>query len=303
MPQKAIVFYTMIKFNKKKANIVFATCMAIFSLASAFAGTFAWFASNTDVGASGMQVTTGIRGKFSKISYHQMTTASADEYHFNKTPTAYMTYDWSTMSLSSPKDGNGQTIASFDLVMGAYNPLDQTKPVLVLIELDKEYDTSAEGNVLVKGVTETTGFLGAKNIDRQPEYTLGEDLVLKVTGGHDYYPLSSVVTFRSISFSEDDFSTWSGNSTYDITFSNTSPSYDRDFTVVDNLNDTSSFESNITIYNSDGNTAVEYIAIVVNYKPIAIEYIYSTYLGDPLLGGTYEDTLYFTCDWVWEIVC
>lgn len=276
--------------------------MSIFSLASVFAATYAWFAMNTAVDATGMQITTGIKGKFSKISYHQMTTASADEYHFNKTPTAYMTFDWSTMTLSSPKDGNDQTLASFDLVMGAYNPLDQVKPVLVLIELDKEYNTSTEGNVVVKGVTETTGFLGEKDANKQPEHTLGEDLILKVAGGHDYYPLSSVVTFRNTSFSSEAYATWNSNSTYDITLADTSPSSDRDFTVVDNLNDTSSFEDNITIYDSGNNTTLKYIAIVVNYKPTAIEYIYSTYLGDPVLGGTYEDTLYFTCDWVWEIV-
>ena len=276
--------------------------MSIFSLASVFAATYAWFAMNTAVDATGMQISTGIKGKFSKISYHQMTTASADEYHFNKTPTAYMTFDWSTMTLSSPKDGNDQTIASFDLVMGAYNPLDQVKPVLVLIELDKEYNTSLEGNVAVKGVTETTGFLGEKNANKQPEHTLGEDLILKTSGGHDYYPLSSVVTFRNTSFSSSAYTTWNSNATYDITFTDTSPSSDRDFTVVDNLNDTSSFEQNITIYDSGNSTTLKYIAIVVNYKPTAIEYIYSTYLGDPVLGGTYEDTLYFTCDWIWEIV-
>ena len=290
------------KLTRKSLKLAGATMMSIFSLASVFAATYAWFAMNTAVDATGMQITTGIKGKFSKISYHQMTTASADEYHFNKTPTAYMTFDWSTMTLSSPKDGNDQTLASFDLVMGAYNPLDQVKPVLVLIELDKEYNTSTEGNVVVKGVTETTGFLGEKDANKQPEHTLGEDLILKVAGGHDYYPLSSVVTFRNTSFSSEAYATWNSNSTYDITLADTSPSSDRDFTVVDNLNDTSSFEDNITIYDSGNNTTLKYIAIVVNYKPTAIEYIYSTYLGDPVLGGTYEDTLYFTCDWVWEIV-
>ena len=61
------------------------------------------------------------------------------------------------------------------------------------------------------------------------------------------------------------------------------------------------FEQDITIYSSS-NRHIKHVALVIDYYPEAIEYIYQTFLGDDTLDNTFEGILHFICDWTMEII-
>ena len=198
--------------------------------------------------------------------------------------------------------------------------MNKHKPILVVAELSEDVNTANSLGVQIIAKTSTTDFLGRKDANHQAKYTLGSSCPLKVATDNsvDYYPLSSVVCFRTKAFSQAEYTTWSGQSTLDATglslpqpedaAQNETPTtwlnpVDRNFAEADVDADSSSFEQESTVYRSDpeGSAVVKYIAVIVDYYDLAIEYIYSTYLGDTTLEEDYDYILNFTCDWRWEI--
>ena len=303
------------KSGNKNLKIVAATMMAIFSLFTCFTGAFAWFTATRQANNASDDFKVDRLSKLTKISYHQFTgSPSSSACSFNKTPFAYMEYDSTTKQFSTPKNGSDEEMASFNLEMAQYNPLEKNKPVLVLAEFDRDYNTASNSKVTVAARTDTADFMGVKDNNHQPKYVLGATAptgLAKVINDEDYYPLSSVVGFRSFALSSSEYTTWSGESAYNVTIANTMAP-DHNFSDADTDADESSFEPRCTIYDSDNealNTdgddetykTVKYVAIVVDYNDAAIEYIYSTYLGDDVMENTYEYVLNFMCDWVWEI--
>lgn len=296
--------------------------MCIFTLASVFSASFAWFEmiKNVDENASNMPVEK--KERFSKISYYNYTgTPTDDACNFSLTPYASITYNAATKTFNQPVNGQGQTIESFDLVMDQYDPMNKHKPILVIAELSEDVDTANSLGVQVIARTTTTDFLGRKNEQHQTKYTLGSNCPLKVASenGTDYYPLSSVICFRTKAFSTAEYNAWiSGSSSYAVTGlslpqpedaeQNETPTtwlnpVDHNFAEADVDADSSSFEQESTVYRSDpeGSAVVKYIAIVVDYYDLAIEYIYSAFLGNTTLEQDYDYILNFTCDWRWEI--
>ena len=299
-----------INFGNKKLKIFAATMVTIFSLLVVFVGSIAWFSTITSVSNDGNHINVDVVGKFYKISYHQYTgSPTATAWSFNKTPEAYVTYDWANHRFNTPKNGSNQDINSFSLSMNQYDPMSKNKPILVLIELREQYNTAIQGEVYVNGITETAGFLGAKDIDpvsgaNLPRYKLdgtSPNLRIDRINRVDYYPLSSVVSFRARGFNTNEYNTWSAESTYNLSTSDTSAPTDYNFTEVDRDADTSSFHQKCNFYSSGSSASVHYIAIVVDYNDSAIEYIYSTYLGDTTLESN-GYILNYLCDWKWEII-
>lgn len=302
----------MKKLNKKTLKIIAATAMSIFTLFSVFSASLAWFEmiKNVDGNADNMPIDK--RERFSKISYHHFTgTPTDDACTFDPTPYASITYDSETKSFSKPVNGAGQTINSFDLVMEQYDPMNKHKPILVIAELSYDVDTVSDLDVQVLAKTDTTDFLGSKNENHQTKYALGPSSPMKVAtiNNIDYYPLSSVICFRAQAFSQSEYNTWSSNGTsYSVSGLTSSASdwahpVDHNFAEADVDADYSSFYQDSTIYSSQvaGDSVVKYIAVVVDYYDLAIEYIYSAYLGNVVLEETYDYVLNFTCDWRWEI--
>lgn len=291
--------------------------MTIFSLAAIFAATYAWFSMNKEVGDSGTSVNVGYTEYFSKISYHQFLedpVPSDSGCNFSLTPYVSMTYNARTKTFNTPTNGAGQNVNDgFDLVMEQYDPMNKHKPVLVLAELSQDVTCTSGKGVRVNGTTSTLDFLGRKDDNtHQAKYYFDREPSLKMNtiGGIDYYPLSSVVCFKARAFSQTQYNTWvSGESAYVVTGLNETenPKWlgpaDHNFSEADVDSDVSYFYNESIIYSSDysGDTTVKYIAIVVDYYDLAIEYIYSTYLGNDILEGTYSYILHFACDWVWEI--
>ena len=305
--------------------------MCVFTLMTVFSGVLAWFSMNKDADASGATVTVENKEFFKKISYHQHLTSPVptdDACSFSLTPYVSMSYDSNTRSFSSAIstiNGSSSAVSSFDLVMEQYDPMNKHKPILVIAELSEEVDCTTNengvGGVRVLASTTTTDFLGRKDDNtHQAKYSLGSDSQLKIAtiASTDYYPLSSVVCFKAKAFSQDEYDDWiSGKQAYEVsglTIEDEDEDEDEDerkwlepvdhnFSEADVDSDTSYFYNRSTIYTSEnsGNELVKYIAIIVDYYDLAIEYIYSTFLGNAILENTYEYVLNFTCDWKWEI--
>lgn len=291
-----------IREKKKLIKIVAATSVAIFSLFSVCTGVFAWFTAIKDVKNDNEVFSVVNVEKLQKISYHQFVgTPTDNNCSFNKTPVASVTYNQETKSFDKPKNGSGQTIDSFTFSLDPYNPMNKHKPMLVLIELSEEFNPSLDSGLAVVASTETTDFLGAKDDNHLPKYDLGPTSALKIrtVNNTTYHPLSSAVVFRSMSFSTSEYNTWASTANYEITIENTDEP-DHNFVFVDPERDESEFYEESTIYSSDENETIKYIAIVVDYHDSALEYIYSAFLGDPFLEAN-DYVLHFTCDWIWEI--
>ena len=112
-------------------------------------------------------------------------------------------------------------------------------------------------------------------------------------------PLSSAVKFNSLGFIYNPMTTGTQSYTFEdegtktcIPINKTALGDAKSFVTVNNNTGTSTFTNDITIYDDD-TEGVQYIGIVMNYNPAALEYICSYFLGNPLL----DSDLGFSCDW------
>ena len=179
------------------------------------------------------------------------------------------------------------------------------------------YDDTQHTNPLY---TTNGGFLGARDANGAPLYSLPQtqvnneshpDSILmrnNVPGvdemgnptTFDYYALSSVVDFQYRTFDNSSYTTFkNGSSTLDFAFNTLTDG--ESFTTINTSTDKYLFNQKPYFYKSDGSSTVKYVALVVNYSPEAIGYIYSTYLGDSGLDS-YWGVLRFDCDWRFEVV-
>ncbi len=136
-----------------------------------------------------------------------------------------------------------------------------------------------------------------------------------------YYALSSVVNFYCTDSSSELYNKNNGenttliNTTYTVANLRDRESSlaekasdpdaivpDLSFTAIDNSDDSTSFNPEPYLYTSYANTSVKYISIIVDYYADAVEYIYSTYLGNETLETELESELHFLCDWGLEIL-
>lgn len=293
--------------NKKNIKIASATIVSLFSLATVFSATVAWFSlSNSGVTASSMEVKIKtLSGRLDYVEFHDIVTidesTSSKVYQFDKTAFSTIDYDWehSTASISN----------SDIFVMSSYSSLVREHPLLVVFAFDTQYTSSFDGDIFIKGTTEITDFLGAKNADGTPVYPLVPDKTINkafIKGtpqglAHDYYASSSVINFRSHAFTSTDYSTLlASDETINIADSLVD-TYENFVSINPEDPDDVSFSQKPTIYAAKAGDEMQYIATIVNYYPEAISIIYSTYLGDSTLENTYNGDLYFACDWSLEV--
>lgn len=298
--------------SKKNQNLnlkyVCAIAMSLFSLVALFVGTFAWFQScRTQLTEADNYVVDTIVGKFSKVTFHQLESKQVNsnpnltQFHFSKTAVGTIAYDWSTNTF------NPEGISTIELgnTNSPYTPLDPEHPLLLLIELTQEYNTTNDGLVTISAHSSSTSFLGARDENGDPINVLsdGEGLVSGTINSNPLYALSSAVQFYTQPFSHDDYLdlTDSNKTTLDFVLGNTTKPTNNFVKIFDNEEDETAFYQDIVIYETPSNLKVQYLAIIIDYFPDAIEYIYSTYLGDSTLEDLYDYDFKYICDWSMEV--
>ena len=292
--------------GNKNLKIIAATSLVIFSLFTCFTGAMAWFTGlqNNSRDVDDMVIVHST-GKLNKITFHELEDKSVGdnysdcEFSFNKTPVGTITYNWQTNTKST--EGN----TSVEMI--GYNYLDEEEPLLMLIELNEDYNSSIEPAVVTLTTnSETQDYIGKRQANLQPVYDIEDSRLIVDSGtvtrdGTDYnvnfYGLSSAVKFFTSQYSSTDFSTTFGSAEY-YTF--TGLTNQKGFVTISNDGNDSSFVNSISPLISTTGT-VKYIAVIIDYYSEAIEYIYNTYLGDATLEQDYEGFLYFKCDWLMEI--
>ena len=303
------------KLDKRSLKIFGATSIALFSLVTVFTATIAWFALNYDVDGNGMMIAaTEDSSKLNKIEIYEYveTIDKGDEdnheynFSFKSTPSATIHGDSST---------NNQYF-----LMGDYNPLHTDHPILILFTLRTDFITTIPGDMYVKGLTTTPDFMGV-TVNGAPKYNLGDatptlkrgtktiTVVDEITGNEvekevDCYPLSSAVNFKCADYSSDAYDDLIAASTTNrIDIPTDSITLSESFVNFASSGAGITFKQDPMIYSSKGDgSAIQYVAMVVNYDGNAISAIYSTYLGNSTLDGTYGGQLYFTCDWILEVL-
>ena len=323
----------MKKTGNKNLKIIAATSMAIFSLLTTFTAAFAWFVAlreetedvdNIDFNA--------LNGKLKNVYFHKFasavtdpTTLEATSVTFNTAYSGKISYDWETKTASYDGDAS--------IKLAPYTPLDPEHPILMVFELEETYDVQYAGDIKISGVTDVEGYLGARNSETgAPIYNLtGNGVYYSEPNAEDpsktdyYFALSSVIDFLCSDTSNELYyksqqgqelvNTVLINPTYTISsMRNRDMSIaareadpeavvpDLSFTSINNVDDTTSFKQKPTIYTSQEGTTVKYISIIVDYYRDAVEYIYSTYLGNNTLEGLFQYELNFLCDWGLEVI-
>ena len=283
----------MKKLNKKSVKIIAATSMCIFTLFSVFSASVAWFQAiiqrNVDSNTFAVE---DLAGKFKQMTFHELAsngkTISTDEeacsFKFNKNPFGSIAYNWDTKEFSY--------LGSTSISLNAYETLDRYQPAL------------DQGEVAISAIVdeaEGKGFIGARDEDTNaPVYDLSDSSIYETKSGANYYWMSSIIRFFSKSFDASSFETFSSASTYDLTLGDMSKQ--SHFVEIDDSTETSVFNNNVNIFESAASSSVQYIAIIVDYYPDAVEFIYSTFLGDSTLeSAEYDYELRYTCDWKMEV--
>ncbi len=291
-------------------KIAAMTSMTVFSLLAVFTGTLAWFNANRLVNNSGTDFNVqSMSGRLSSITFHKLASKTRDassgdatSFTFNSDPDGTITYDWSSSDATFEATAEGDTSIALD----TYEPLNREQPLLLIFHLDDAY-TPTDGSLYINATAEADGFLGKKNSDATPMYSLTSEDVIYKTATVDavtyyYYWLSSVVQFYNLTFANDTLSyTYALTSEYATSQGIPLLTNNGKFATADNEQDTCSFTNEVSMYSSTSGTTVKNIGIVIDYYPDAIEYIYSTYLGNTTLEDTYDGFLRFWCDWSMEV--
>ena len=292
--------------GNKNLKIIAATSLVIFSLFTCFTGAMAWFTGLRSYSNDyDDMVIVQSKGKLKQITFHELEAKSVGDtyeestFSFNKTASGTITYNWE----NNTKSFDGNT----DYEMIGYNYLDEEEPVLMLLELNEDYDSSVEPAVVTLTTnSETQDYIGKRQANLQPVYDISDERFIIDSGtvtregvqrDVNFYGLSNAVKFYTNQYSSSTFSSTFGSSEY-YTFSNLSNQ--KSFVSITNNGNDSTFTTEIAPLISTIGT-VKYIAVIIDYYSEAIEYIYNTYLGDATLEQTYEGFLYFKCDWVMEI--
>ena len=317
----------MKRIKKSNMKIIAATAMTIFSLFSSIVGAYAWFSGHLVYNQNPTDFSvTVLDGRLKNIYFHQHQSVAIDRetlkptsYTFNSEYSGKISYDWQSHTATYTGDAT--------ISMDEYTPLDFSQPILMVFELKEAYSIVDAGEIIIRATTDVEGFLGARNSQNTPVYDL------KTTGAYDtkpnpedptktdyYYALSSVIDFYCNDSSSELYNksgntnTTLINATYNVsdlrTRETTAAEKEADpdaivpdlaFTTIDNATDATSFNQRPMIYTARANTTVKYVSVIVDYYNYALDYIYSTYLGDDTLETEFEGRLNFLCDWGLEI--
>ena len=314
--------------NNSSLKIMAATSVILFSLLTCFAGVYAWFTSIRNVSNSSEHFKVEVVGTaVQTITFHEYQGTTDDGYYsFNPTASGSVTleggevddddYEGIELGEYSLEDPNHPLLMMFEVSGGtqliefstdfaylAQDNISSLKATVATLAALNSYDKNTLSNGDYLKVTADEGHGGVTTIYKYVAATTSYDMAwidLKVNGN----PLSSVVQFHYFEFEGasidaikqnkyiDEVST-SGINIATSSFTNSNKSGFANFTDED----TFTYSKKINVYDGDVR-GINYVGIVINYNSLALQYIFSKYLGSDVLahGG-----LTFNCDWTTRV--
>ena len=242
--------------------------VTIFSLASIFTGTIAWFAVNREVETTGMSVKVSlIQTDVNCLTVHKcdLSASTSSVLQFNPEPSVVAT-------------GQGSVTTASGIKMENYSTLNQTQPVLLLLTFN---EGKVESDIDMTATSDTNSFVTAATAQN-----IGA------------FPFSSAVKFKTCAYSD---------SYQSFPFANVqTASYSNDISFVTFTKDNEgaitsyTYNRNLTIYDGgSSNTSIKYLAIILDYFPDAIDYIINHTSYDVFNG--HNNCIDFFCDWLMEL--
>lgn len=316
--------------RKGMVKIAVATMVAVFSLASMFAGTYAWFTMSSGVDVTGSQVRIGnVITAVQTITVHDYYGMSSDKSTFGFNPAADH-----TVTINS--DYSGSETTPFE--MGTYTLEEQHQPVLYLFATNGNRETIklktsfsylansepvttvesvATFSALASSYAENT-FIKVLSDENHGgtstiyKYTTAKGFEMKWIDlqNDDGNPLSSIVQVHYFVF---DYNPTDQNrlSSGSLTHGNITSTYDYmpysvsqcASTYTTNMSSFITFNNGSPVFNQEitvysGETYENgYVGVIFDYYPESIEYLYSYYLGHDYVSNG----LSYSCDWNMEI--
>ncbi len=255
--------YKKMKKNKNGLKIIAATSMSIFTLATVFVATFAWFTATKNVAADGSGfVATQMDSIVEKVEFHKMST---EEYTYEKNATLTYTMDKSA--------ANGYKIEGSSVEIGKYSTYGKKQSLLVLYKLKKDADMN-DYKFTLKANTTITDF--SKTI-------LGSSGTIASTGNS----LSNVIQFYGLSYDEgNSLPEDSASTVYDFSSQKDNiEGSDKKFVTFENNTAQLDKTSLDLVSNSDTTKRITYIAVILTYNQEAVEQIYTKYIGNSVLSS------------------
>lgn len=246
---------------KSRTKIVIATMIAIFSLASAFSATYAWFAMNVSVQATGMQIRVNNEGTLlNMMTVHQcnLSASSDSKLVFFSEPAI-------TVSTSG--------VTTSTLTMDNYSDLNRTQPVLLLFKLNS-------------GTKESEVTVGAKSDNANYVSTITAENI-------SAFPFSTAVAFKSASFTAASFPF---DNVQISSLTQTSS-----FVTIQNHSYSGYSSQISLFTGSDANKTITYVAVVMDYYPEAREVLLTNNVGVDVIAADNNNVINFYCDWILEI--
>lgn len=241
--------------NKNLLKIIASTSVTLFSLCICFIATFAWFYANRAVDTTGNGfITSAEPSKISKVEIYSEDTSSTTVTH----------YKYSTTPTSTYEDGEWSS-TSFDL--GTYSSLDRIHTSLIVITLTEEENYSYDINTSTDYSSSLVSFS-----NNQPKNKLQEK----------DNPLSSIIRFLNVNYLDS------------FDYSNTVSTDENKLSFVNKEGTTFPEENYRETISVTSENSSNKIAIIVEYYPDALQFIYSINLGNDVLNN---DVLTFKCDW------
>lgn len=281
----------------KDMKLKFASAIALcgFSVVALVLGTFAWFtAARVKNNQQDSISVVNPSGLFKQMTIHNAVNVIRNvniveeqevvtyTYQFNQTAEGTVTYN----PITHKPGYTGNT----NISMGVYDLLDRHHPVLLLIELIEQVQTTAEIGVSVSATTESS-FLGESTAE-EPVAVNGNPLssvVESFSSGYTQAELNALKQTNGYSYTDPDTEETTNYNTINIAGQDDTVA----FAQFDNNDNYTGFDPEISLYNAPQSTTLQYVGIVFDFYEEALEYIYNTFLGNEIL----EDRVGFTCDW------
>ena len=251
----------MTRTNKTNLKIILATGTCIFSLASLFTSTLAWFASKQAVSATGMQIRLNNEGMvLTMMTIHRcnLSASSDSKLVFFSDP---------AISVSS------SGISTSTLTMDNYSDLNRTQPVLMLFTLN---NGTKESEVVVSAKSDNENYVSTITVDNISAF-----------------PFSTAVAFKSASYTGDSFP-------FD-NVQLSSLSQTSSFVTIENHSYSGYSSQIDLFTGSDATKTIKYVAVIMNYYPEAREVLLTNNVGVDVIAADNNNVINFYCDWTLEI--